>query len=72
MNNKTKLSRNAMYVKAFEALCHSYKNGQTIIDRELSVFASFVDYHKSFSTNPEVELRSSDKYIGRPIKDYII
>jgi hypothetical protein len=46
-----------------------YKDG--IISRELSAIISIVDYTKRKQTDPNAEVRNSEWYIGRSVKDYI-
>lgn len=46
-------------------------NGIDIITRELAPHFSIIDYVKRKQTDPMAELRNSEWYIGRSIKDYL-
>jgi hypothetical protein len=58
--------------KSIQVMETALSSGKTTVDRELSVFASFLDYCNNKKENPETaELRNSEKYIGRSILEFI-
>jgi hypothetical protein len=68
-NNIRKLE-DMMYINAIKILTIASKSGKKVIDRELSPFASFIDYYENKRNNNIIELRNSEKYIGRKIEEF--